>query len=103
MNAALRRVAVFVLLLFLALFLNANYLQVVRANDLRSRQDNARVLFDEYSRQRGPILISNHGVASSVATNDRLKYLRRYSAGPLYAPVTGFYSIVYGATGIEQA
>lgn len=103
MNAALRRVAVFVMLLFLALFLNANYLQVVRANDLRSRQDNARVLFDEYSRQRGPILVSNRPIAASVATNDRLKYLRRYSAGPLYAPISGFYSIVYGATGIEQA
>jgi peptidoglycan glycosyltransferase len=96
-------VSVFVLLLFLALFLNANYIQVVRASDLRSRNDNARVLLDEYSRQRGPILVANRPIATSVATSDRLKYLRRYSAGPLYAPVTGFYSIVYGATGIERA
>ncbi|MGH3327570.1 MAG: peptidoglycan D,D-transpeptidase FtsI family protein, partial [Streptomycetales bacterium] len=32
-----------------------------------------------------------------------LKYLRRYSAGPLYAHATGFYSLVYGSTGVEQA
>jgi peptidoglycan glycosyltransferase len=30
-----------------------------------------------------------------------LKYLRKYSDGPLYAPVTGYYSL-YGATGIEK-
>jgi peptidoglycan glycosyltransferase len=102
-NAALRRLSIFVLLMFLALLLNANYLQVVRASDLRSRTDNARVLLDEYSRQRGPILVTNRPVAASVATNDSLKYLRRYTAGPLYAPITGFYSVVYGATGIENA
>ena len=27
------------------------------------------------------------------------KYLRQYSDGPLYAPATGYYSFVYGATG----
>ena len=41
--------------------------------------------------------------ARSVATDDRLKYLRTYTDGKLYAPATGFYSLVYGASGIEQA
>src|SRR4029077_4969091 len=54
-----------------------------------------------YSRQRGPILVAGRPVAESVETNDRLKYLRRYSAGRLYAPAPAFYSLVYGATAIE--
>ena len=37
-----------------------------------------------------------------MATNDRLKYLRKYPDGKLYAPATGFYSLVYGSSGIER-
>ena len=36
-------------------------------------------------------------------TNDELKYLRQYPNGPVYAPVTGFYSLVYGKDGLEDA
>jgi peptidoglycan glycosyltransferase len=42
-------------------------------------------------------------VARSVKTNDSLKYLRTYPGGPEFAPVTGYYSLVYQAAGIEQA
>jgi peptidoglycan glycosyltransferase len=31
-----------------------------------------------------------------------LKYLRTYANGTTYSAVTGFYSLIYGATGIEQ-
>jgi peptidoglycan glycosyltransferase len=37
-----------------------------------------------------------------VKTHDSLKYLRTYPGGKAYAPVTGYYSIVIGASGIEQ-
>ena len=102
MNAALRRLSVAVMLLFGLLLLNANYLQVVRASALRNDSHNPRLIAEEYSRERGPILVGGKPIARSVATNDRLKYLRRYSEGKLYAPATGFYSLVYGASGIEQ-
>ena len=32
-------------------------------------------------------------MAKSEPVNDAFKYLRTYSNGPLYAPVTGFFSI----------
>ncbi len=35
-------------------------------------------------------------------TDDQLKYLRQYADGPLWAPATGFYSFIFGATGIER-
>ena len=102
-NAPLRRVAVAVLVLFGLLLVNVNYLQAIRAEDLRNNPNNARVLIGQYERERGPIIVAGDQVARSVATDDALKYLRQYPGGPTYAHVTGFYSLVYGATGVEQA
>jgi peptidoglycan glycosyltransferase len=90
------------MLLFGLLLVNANYLQVVRADALHHDSNNPRLIAEEYSRERGPILVAGQPVASSRETDDRLKYLREYSAGKLYSPATGFYSLVYGASGIEQ-
>jgi peptidoglycan glycosyltransferase len=102
MNTPLRRLSVAVMLMFGLLLLNANYLQVVKASSLHENSHNPRVIAEEYSRQRGPIVVGGKQVARSVETDDRLKYLRTYTEPKLYAPATGFYSLVYGATGIEQ-
>ena len=102
MNAPLRRLSVAVMLLFGLLLVNVNYLQVVRADDLHNDSNNPRLIAEEYSRERGPILVAGKPVASSKETDDRLKYLRQYSDGELYAPATGFYSLVYGSSGIER-
>jgi penicillin-binding protein A len=61
------------------------------------------VLTEEYDRERGSIVVAGTEVATSVATDDRLKYLRQYPQGPVYAPVTGYYSLVYGDAQIEDA
>jgi penicillin-binding protein A len=100
-NAPLRRIAVAMTVMFGLLLINANYLQVVRADALHNDKNNPRLILEEYSRQRGPILVAGKPVATSVATKDRLKYQRKYTEGPLYAPATGFYSLVYGASGME--
>jgi peptidoglycan glycosyltransferase len=102
MNTPLRRLSVAVMLLFGLLLINVNYLQIVRADDLHNNSSNPRLIAEEYSRERGPILVGPDPVASSIATDDRLKYLRQYTNGKLYAPATGFYSLVYGSSGIEQ-
>jgi penicillin-binding protein A len=102
-NAPLRRVAVAVLVLFGLLIVNANYVQVLHADKLRSDPGNTRILLSEYERQRGSIVVDGQPVARSVPTKDRLKYLRRYPKGEIYAPATGFYSLVYGAAGMERA
>jgi len=101
-NRPLRRVAALVLLLFGALIVNVNYLQAVKARSLRDKPGNTRTIYAEYDHERGSLLVGGAEVAKSVATKDRLKYLRTYPRGPQYAPATGFYSVVYGASGIEQ-
>jgi penicillin-binding protein A len=102
-NAPLRRVAISVLALFTLLILNVNYIQVVRSNELRDDPSNTRVLYEEYDRERGSIVINGVPIALSERTDDPLPYLRRYPQGPLYAPVTGAYSLVYGNSGLERA
>jgi peptidoglycan glycosyltransferase len=101
-NAPVRRVAVAMLVLFGLLIVNVNYVQVFQATTLRTDPGNTRVLLDEYSRERGAVVVDGRSIAESVPTDDKLKYLRRYPDARKYAPATGFYSLVYGATGIEQ-
>jgi peptidoglycan glycosyltransferase len=103
MNRAVRRLSVACLLLFFALIANANILQVVDAKSLRNNPHNSRVLLRTYSRPRGQIVIGGAAVANSVKTNDRLLYQRVYAQGPEYAPITGYYSLIEAATGIERA
>ena len=88
--------------LLLALLANITVIQVVLAGDYRDRPGNQRNLLEEYDRERGPILVGPNPVARSVETGNTLTYLREYDNGPLYAPITGFYSLVYGATGLER-
>jgi peptidoglycan glycosyltransferase len=106
MNRPLRKVAVACLVLFGMLLVQANWVQVVKAKDYRNDPRNRRVLLRTYDRERGPIVIGTgkdrQAVAKSVATSDTLKYLRTYPGGAVYAPVTGFVSLVYGLTGIER-
>lgn len=102
MNRQIRRIGVVFGILMLALLANVTYIQVIQAGDYRDRPGNQRVLLAEYDRERGPILVGNNPVARSVETGNALRFLRTYESGPLYAPVTGFYSLVYGASGIER-
>lgn len=102
MNKPMRKVAIAFGVLFLALFVNLNVVQVFQGDRYRDDPDNRRVLLNEYSNPRGQIVVGGNAVATSVKTNDELKYLRRYPQGPVYAPVTGFYSYYYGKTGIEN-
>lgn len=103
MNRPIRRVALAFIALFLVLLGNANYVQVFRADDLNSRTDNRRVLLDEYAHERGPIVVAGEPIAKSVKTDDTLVYLRRYTHPTLYADLTGFYSFIYGRSGVEAA
>jgi len=102
-NAPLRKVAISILVLFTLLIINVNYIQVVRSDELRENTANTRQLTEEYSRERGSIVVAGTEIALSTPTDDRLKYLRQYPGAELYAPVTGYYSVVYNSSGIERA
>jgi peptidoglycan glycosyltransferase len=101
-NRPLRRVAAACGVLMVVLLLQLNFLQVIKANDYRTDPRNSRVLLEEYDRERGVILVGNEAIATSKATNDVLKYLRTYLDPMMYAFATGYYSHIYGSTGVER-
>jgi peptidoglycan glycosyltransferase len=101
MNKPIRTMAIFCMLLFVALLLNSTYLQYVQAGSLNSRNDNKRVRDAEFSRKRGAILVDGKSVAESVPTKDQYKYQRTYSKAKEYAPLTGYYSYLYGRNAVE--
>jgi peptidoglycan glycosyltransferase len=103
LNRSIRKIAAALAVLFAAIFLNLNYVQVVKGSDYRNAAGNKRVLLNEYASPRGAIVVGGTNVAVSKSTKDELKYLRVYPDGAMYAPVTGYYSYIYGRSGIEQS
>ncbi|EXG79017.1 peptidoglycan D,D-transpeptidase FtsI family protein [Cryptosporangium arvum] len=101
MNAPLRRVAVAVFVLFALLFVNLNYVQVVKGDDYRTSDLNERVRISSYERPRGLIMVEDQAIAESVETDGRYKYQRKYPQGELYAHVTGYQSMIYGNSELE--
>lgn len=99
MNAPIRRVSVLVAALFVSLLVATTIIQVIQAPSLRALSFNRRTLLDDYSRQRGAILVAGTPIAKSVKSNDQLRYLRQYPDAALYSQVTGYYSFIYGAGG----
>ena len=102
MNRQIRRVAIAVGILMAALLVNLNYVQVVKSDAYRNNKNNKRVILNEYANPRGSIIVQGTPIAESVATKDELKYLRKYPDGPVYADLTGWYSLIYDKNGLEE-
>jgi peptidoglycan glycosyltransferase len=104
MDRQVRRLAVAFLVLFLLLLGQLTYLQVFAAEDLANNPANQRLLLDEYNVDRGNILAGDERtvLARSRPTKGRLKYLRVYPQHGLAGQITGFYSFIYGRSGLEQ-
>ncbi|WP_069385514.1 peptidoglycan D,D-transpeptidase FtsI family protein [Cellulosimicrobium cellulans] len=103
MNVPLRRVASVVLVMFLALMVSTTYIQVFQADQLNNDPRNVRTIYREYGNFRGPIVVAGEAVASSSPVDDPFGFQRAYANGPLYAPVTGYFSVVNGTSEVERA
>lgn len=102
MTRQVRRLAGFTLLLFGALFVNLNIVQLLNAEELANHPANRRLLIEEYQIDRGPIIVADEAVATSVETEGDLKYRRQYDPATLYSHLMGYYSVVYGRDGLER-
>lgn len=102
MNKELRRVSMFVLLMFLALFASSSIIQVLQQDALQADGRNVRVLYASFNADRGAILASDGTViAQTVPSDGEISVQRVYPEGELYSPVTGYFTLNQGTTGIE--
>lgn len=103
MNVPLRRLAVVAALMICALMVGVTWWQFVQAGELNADERNTRTIFREFGTYRGSIVVGGEAIAYSEPVNTDYGYLRHYTDGELYAPVTGYYSVVYGRSGLESA
>lgn len=104
MDRQIRRLGVFLMILFCALFAQLNYIQVFRAAQLNERPGNSRPIDQAFSRSRGYVSTADGVViARSVKSGDRYEYQREFPEGELYAQLTGYFNYSFGATGLERA
>ncbi|MFC4032459.1 penicillin-binding transpeptidase domain-containing protein [Streptomyces polygonati] len=101
MNRCIRHGAGFCLLLLVALLFNAARVALVDAPAYDDNPANRRILVARYHQPRGDILAAGRPITGSHPTGGSLRYARTYADGPLYAPVTGFSSQIYGTTLLE--
>ena len=106
MDKQIKTLGVALLVLFLIVFAQVNYIQVFAADRISSNPANAqRQLIAEYRVDRGSILASDGTtvLASSRKSPGELRFQRRYPHAELYAHQTGFYSFIFGRTELESS
>ena len=92
MERRIRRLGIFLALCFVALFVQLNNIQVVKAHSLSTAHNNPRVLALARDNPRGEILASDGVVlAKSVPSTGYYKYKRVYdpSTATLFSQVVG--------------
>ena len=103
MNESIRYAWYGIVAIFLILIGAASYVQVIGADDLRAHEANSRELYKQFGGPRGPILVGGEPIVESVPSDSSsFDYQRVYHEPALYSGITGFYSLAYGQTGLEQ-
>ena len=103
MTGQIKKLGVALLVLYAALFLKLNQVQVFQAQDLADQPENTRVLQRDFNEPRGDIVSADGAIlATSEERRAALSYQRVYPDGELFAHVTGYYSFSLGATGVER-
>jgi peptidoglycan glycosyltransferase len=102
-NRAIRHTWVAGVAIFTVLLLALTYVQFFAARTLEAHPWNNRSLYDQFGADRGAILVDGDAKASSTPSEDDFEYQRVYTDPLLYGHLTGYFSLVYGATGLEAA
>ncbi|MGO2037910.1 MAG: peptidoglycan D,D-transpeptidase FtsI family protein, partial [Brevibacterium sp.] len=107
MKKPLTHITIVGFVMFALLFGSTSWVQFVTADSLNNNQLNNRRILDQLARDRGPILVDGTPIAYSEPVDDKYKFQRKYGSEGLdpraYAAITGYYSVVSGASGMERA
>ncbi len=104
MNRSISRFGLALLVLYTAVFAQLNNLQLFSAKRLNDNPINVREAAKDFERRRGSILTADGVVvAESVDTPaGSTRRVRRYPDPLVYAPLTGYFSRDFGASGVER-
>ena len=105
MNTQIRRLALGLVALYIALFATLNYWQVGRREDLADQPDNTRQLLREFDKPRGPIVTADGVVIAQsfpAPAGSDVDFLREYPTGDLFAHISGYHTFGLGSTQLER-
>lgn len=105
MNQRIRRLAVVLIVLYVILFAQLNFIQVGQKPTLDADTRNTRQTVRDYNDPRGDITTSDDVVIATSVRNDAgstFAWQRTYPEGDLYSAITGYFTFGYGATQIEK-
>lgn len=103
MNLRIRQLTLGLIVVYAVLFVQLNVVQLLRADELRSHPANTRDIVRQFGEPRGEIMTSDGKVvARSVEVEGDRDLLREYPQQDLYAHITGYLSLNFGAAGLER-
>ena len=103
MNTQIRRLGIVLCVLFVILFVQLNWLQVIDARRLNEHPGNTRAVVRDFARPRGVVQTADGVViARSDPSDDQFERQRSYPEGELFAHLTGYFSFTYGSDGVER-
>ena len=90
MNRQIRLIGVGIMVLFVVLFAQLNWVQIFHANALNNNPLNSRRIYKEYDTPRGEIISSDGKLlAYSEPISGDFKYERVYPQKALFGQITG--------------
>jgi peptidoglycan glycosyltransferase len=102
-NRQIRRLGVGLLVLYAALFVQLNVVQIFRADAYNDNPNNRRAITRDFNRPRGQILAAGgEPLARSVPVEGPFERQREYPQGDLFGQVTGYFSFIAGSDGVEK-
>ncbi len=103
MNRYIRWAALFSLFLIAVLLINLTVIQAFSEKKYASDSRNRRDYFDSQTIARGQIFAGSTVLAQSTA-DEQGNYTRSYPLdSPAFAPITGYFSPQFGASGLESS
>jgi len=103
MNKKIRRLGLFMLLCYSALFVRLNWLQINEKSAYDDNPLNRREVLRDFAKPRGTIeSVDGVVLAQSIPSTDKYELQRVYPKADLFAHVTGSFSLYFGSAGVEQ-
>jgi peptidoglycan glycosyltransferase len=106
LSRRIRWMGLFILVCFIAVFVQLNNLQVVQAHKYATAPGNPAVIAARTSQPRGTITtVEGTVLAQSVKApkGSTFAYDRQYPTGSLFGQITGTFSHIYGLYGVEAS